>query len=122
MLEILTQVAVTKRECEIKLDEMDFDEKKKTYERKNLILQGLDPDKEERIKEKAAKKKKKLKQKQNDVKDYQHALSRDERNKLNKFKNAKVKADKNSEEFTDKNSKKHKGANLKKSKKKVKWK
>lgn len=33
------------REAEIKLDETDFDEKKLINKRKNLILQGKDPDK-----------------------------------------------------------------------------
>ena len=37
-------MSVTKREQEIKLDETDFDEKRKTNKRKKLISQGLDPD------------------------------------------------------------------------------
>eukprot|EP00095_Tigriopus_kingsejongensis_P000465 maker-scaffold217_size252476-snap-gene-1.38 protein:Tk00465 transcript:maker-scaffold217_size252476-snap-gene-1.38-mRNA-1 annotation:"probable atp-dependent rna helicase ddx49" len=42
--EILTQVNVTKREQEIKLDEQDFDEKRLINKRKRLILKGIDPD------------------------------------------------------------------------------
>ena len=41
---ILTEVKVTMREAEIKLDETDFDEKKLINKRKKLILQGQDPD------------------------------------------------------------------------------
>lgn len=49
---ILTEVKVTMREAEIKLDETDFDEKKLINKRKNLILQGEDPDEvEKKIKE-----------------------------------------------------------------------
>jgi ATP-dependent RNA helicase DDX49/DBP8 len=40
---ILTQVSVTKREQEIKLDETDFDEKKLINKRKRLIAAGMDP-------------------------------------------------------------------------------
>lgn len=45
---LLTQVKVTMREAEIKLDETDFDERKLINKRKNLILQGKDPDMIER--------------------------------------------------------------------------
>ena len=41
--QILNQVNITKREQEIKLDEEDFDEKRKINKRKKLISQGLDP-------------------------------------------------------------------------------
>lgn len=43
---IVTQVSVTKREAEIKLDEADFYEKKQINKRKKLILEGKDPDEE----------------------------------------------------------------------------
>jgi ATP-dependent RNA helicase DDX49/DBP8 len=49
VIQILTQVAVTKREQEIKLDEADFDEKKKINKRKGLIMQGLEPEEADRI-------------------------------------------------------------------------
>lgn len=48
--EILTQVNVTKREQEIKLDEMDFDEKKKINKRKRMLMNGIDPEMEEKRK------------------------------------------------------------------------
>ncbi|KAK5869701.1 hypothetical protein PBY51_024399 [Eleginops maclovinus] len=44
VLKILTQVNVTRRQCEIKLESTDFDEKKEIYKRKELILEGKDPD------------------------------------------------------------------------------
>lgn len=46
MIRILTQVEVTKREQEIKLDEegQDFDEKKRINKRKKLIEKGLEPE------------------------------------------------------------------------------
>uniref|UniRef100_A0A8C4HPG6 RNA helicase n=1 Tax=Dicentrarchus labrax TaxID=13489 RepID=A0A8C4HPG6_DICLA len=44
VLKILTQVNVTRRECEIKLESTDFDEKKEINKRKQLILEGKDPD------------------------------------------------------------------------------
>ncbi|KAI3368610.1 hypothetical protein L3Q82_025620, partial [Scortum barcoo] len=40
VLKILTQVNVTRRECEIKLESTDFDEKKEINKRKQLILEG----------------------------------------------------------------------------------
>lgn len=48
VVKIITQVSVTKREAEMKLDETDFYEKKIINKRKNLILEGKDPDEEER--------------------------------------------------------------------------
>lgn len=62
--EILTQVNVTKREQEIILDKNDFEEKRKTNKRKKMILEGLDPDEEEkrRNKERRKKLKKELKE------------------------------------------------------------
>lgn len=47
---IFTQVSVTKREAEIKLDQNDFEERKQINKRKKLILEGKDPDEEERRK------------------------------------------------------------------------
>jgi len=43
-MKILTQVSVTKREQEIKLDEDDFDEKKRINLRKKLIQGGMEPE------------------------------------------------------------------------------
>ncbi|XP_053558880.1 probable ATP-dependent RNA helicase DDX49 isoform X1 [Bombina bombina] len=64
VLKILTQVNVTLRECEIKLECTDFDEKKEINKRKQLILEGKDPDLEAKRKaelEKIKKQKKKFK-------------------------------------------------------------
>ncbi|XP_075467288.1 putative ATP-dependent RNA helicase DDX49 [Ascaphus truei] len=64
VLRILTQVNVTRRECEIKLECADFDEKKEINKRKQLILEGKDPDLEAKRKaelEKIKKQKKKFK-------------------------------------------------------------
>lgn len=63
---ILTQVNVTRRECEIKLEASDFDEKKEINKRKQLILEGKDPDLEAKRKaelEKIKSQKKKFKEK-----------------------------------------------------------
>uniref|UniRef100_A0A6Q2Y1B0 RNA helicase n=1 Tax=Esox lucius TaxID=8010 RepID=A0A6Q2Y1B0_ESOLU len=46
VLKILTQVNVTRRECEIQLESTDFDEKKEINKRKQIILEGKDPDME----------------------------------------------------------------------------
>ncbi|XP_041321782.1 probable ATP-dependent RNA helicase DDX49 [Pyrgilauda ruficollis] len=48
VLDILTQVNVTRRECEIELEGMDFDEKKEINKRKQMILEGKDPELEAR--------------------------------------------------------------------------
>ncbi|XP_064620653.1 probable ATP-dependent RNA helicase DDX49 [Lineus longissimus] len=53
---IFTEVAVSRREAEIKLDERDFDEKKNIYKRKKLIAEGKDPDDEEKKKARLIKK------------------------------------------------------------------
>ena len=53
VMKILTQVSVTKREQEIKLDEADFDEKKKINKRKKLITKGFDPEEADRQLEKS---------------------------------------------------------------------
>ncbi|XP_030921167.1 probable ATP-dependent RNA helicase DDX49 [Geospiza fortis] len=50
VLDILTQVNVTRRECEIELEGMDFDEKKEINKRKQMILEGKDPEQEARRK------------------------------------------------------------------------
>ncbi|KAL0273022.1 UNVERIFIED_CONTAM: hypothetical protein PYX00_005799 [Menopon gallinae] len=44
VIKILTQVKVTKREAEIKLNETDFFERRYINERKRLIMEGKDPD------------------------------------------------------------------------------
>uniref|UniRef100_A0A8C2WG31 RNA helicase n=1 Tax=Cyclopterus lumpus TaxID=8103 RepID=A0A8C2WG31_CYCLU len=65
VLKILTQVNVTRRQCEIKLESTDFDEKKEINKRKQLILEGKDPDLEAKRKaelEKIQSQKKKFKQ------------------------------------------------------------
>ncbi|XP_056270149.1 probable ATP-dependent RNA helicase DDX49 [Pseudoliparis swirei] len=65
VLKILTQVNVTRRKCEIKLESTDFDEKKEINKRKQLILEGKDPDLEAKRKaelEKIRSQKKKFKQ------------------------------------------------------------
>ncbi|XP_049836380.1 probable ATP-dependent RNA helicase DDX49 isoform X1 [Schistocerca gregaria] len=54
---IFTQVSVTKREAEIKLDETDFYERKMINKRKKLILEGKDPDEEEEKRRKMLKRK-----------------------------------------------------------------
>lgn len=48
VLKILTQVSVTKREQEIKLDEGDFEEKRRINQRKKLIEEGMDPEEADR--------------------------------------------------------------------------
>ncbi|XP_019369162.1 PREDICTED: probable ATP-dependent RNA helicase DDX49 [Gavialis gangeticus] len=62
VLDILTQVNVTRRECEIKLEAANFDEKKEINKRKQMILEGKDPDLEEKRKAELAKIKRKNKQ------------------------------------------------------------
>lgn len=48
----VTQVLVTKREAEIKLDQQNFGERKEINKRKAMLLEGLDPDEvEEKLKE-----------------------------------------------------------------------
>lgn len=54
MLQILTQVSVTKREQEINLDEADFEEKRRINKRKKLIIQGLEPEEADRQLERLA--------------------------------------------------------------------
>ncbi|XP_051828253.1 probable ATP-dependent RNA helicase DDX49 isoform X1 [Antechinus flavipes] len=62
VLKILTQVNVVRRECEIKLEATDFDEKKEINKRKQLILEGKDPDLEAKRKAELAKIRQKNKQ------------------------------------------------------------
>ncbi|KYO42686.1 probable ATP-dependent RNA helicase DDX49 [Alligator mississippiensis] len=62
VLDILTQVNVVRRECEIKLEASEFDEKKEINKRKQMILEGKDPDLEEKRKAELAKIKRKNKQ------------------------------------------------------------
>lgn len=65
VLQILTQVNVVRRECEIKLEAANFDEKKEINKRKQLILEGKDPDLEAKRKAELAK----IKQKNRRFKD-----------------------------------------------------
>ncbi|TSM94626.1 putative ATP-dependent RNA helicase DDX49 [Bagarius yarrelli] len=55
VLKILTQVNVTRRQCEIKLEATDFDEKKEINKKKQMILEGKDPELEEKRKNELAK-------------------------------------------------------------------
>ncbi|XP_068175157.1 probable ATP-dependent RNA helicase DDX49 [Antennarius striatus] len=92
VLKILTQVNVTRRECEIKLDATDFDEKKEINKRKQLILEGKDPDLEAKRKaelEKIRSKKKVFKQK------IQESIQRQKQGQQRK--NLKTKQKKNKE-------------------------
>uniref|UniRef100_A0A669Q5L6 Probable ATP-dependent RNA helicase DDX49 n=1 Tax=Phasianus colchicus TaxID=9054 RepID=A0A669Q5L6_PHACC len=59
VLDILNHVNITRRECEIELEYMDFDEKKEINKRKQMVLEGKDPDLEEKRKAELAKIKKK---------------------------------------------------------------
>ncbi|XP_046817544.1 probable ATP-dependent RNA helicase DDX49 [Vespa crabro] len=60
---ILTQVSVAKREAEIKLDEADFYEKKIINKRKQLLLEGKDPEEIDLILQKHKKRRKLQKRK-----------------------------------------------------------
>jgi ATP-dependent RNA helicase DDX49/DBP8 len=60
-MKILMQVSVTRREAEIKLDETNFYEKKLINKRKNLILEGKDPDEVEEEEEKMKRKRRRKK-------------------------------------------------------------
>ncbi|XP_017783893.1 PREDICTED: probable ATP-dependent RNA helicase DDX49 [Nicrophorus vespilloides] len=62
---IYTQVAVTKSEASIKVDEKEFYEKKRVNQRKQWILEGLDPDEEEDKVEQEKKKRKRTKRLKN---------------------------------------------------------
>lgn len=65
---ILTQVSVAKREAEIKLDEADFYEKKIINKRKQLIMEGKDPDEVDLLL-KEHKKRRKLKKRKKEISD-----------------------------------------------------
>lgn len=71
MITIFTQISVTKREAEIRLDETDFNERKMINKRKKLILEGKDPDEIEELlnpkKKKGRKPKKKSKGETNEL-------------------------------------------------------
>lgn len=73
VLQILTQVNVVRRECEIKLEAANFDEKKEINKRKQLILEGKDPDLEAKRKAELAKIKRKNRRFKEQV---EHALQR----------------------------------------------
>lgn len=88
VLKILTQVNVTRRECEIRLESTDFDEKKEINKRKQLILEGKDPDLEAKRKaelEKIKSQKKKFKQK------IQESIQRQKHTKTKPMKKKKAK-------------------------------
>ncbi|XP_071964725.1 probable ATP-dependent RNA helicase DDX49 [Antedon mediterranea] len=63
VLRILNEVAVAKREAELKLEEIDFGEKRKINKQKQLIREGKDPEEEETRKRKVWKEKRKLRKK-----------------------------------------------------------
>lgn len=54
--EILVQVNTSRREADLKLEEQDWGQARKTNKRKKLILEGKDPDAEEKRKKKLKKK------------------------------------------------------------------
>ena len=56
--EILVQVNTARRESDIKLEEKDWGQARQTNKRKKLLLEGKDPEAEERRKRKLKKKKK----------------------------------------------------------------
>jgi len=56
---IVTEVSVAKREAEIKLDEQDFGEQKVINKRKRLILEGKNPDSDEKHRKRQKGKRKK---------------------------------------------------------------
>uniref|UniRef100_A0A673X443 RNA helicase n=1 Tax=Salmo trutta TaxID=8032 RepID=A0A673X443_SALTR len=81
VLKILTQVNVARRECEIKLESTDFDEKKEINKRKQMILEGKDPDVEAKRKaelEKIRSEKRKFKERiQETIQKKQHGIPMD---------------------------------------------
>ncbi|XP_072166729.1 probable ATP-dependent RNA helicase DDX49 [Diadema setosum] len=56
VLPILNEVALAKSQAEMKLEELDFGERKAIHKRKQLILEGKDPDEEESLAESRRKK------------------------------------------------------------------
>ncbi|CAB0037222.1 unnamed protein product [Trichogramma brassicae] len=88
IVQIFTEISVTKREAEIKLDETDFNEKKMINKRKKLIESGLDPEEADEI---LAKKKKQNKPEKKDSKEDEAEIELDEtdineKKKINKRK------------------------------------
>lgn len=80
----MTQVHVTKREAQIKLDETDFDERRLINKRKKLINEGKNPDEIEKdIKRKRKEKRKKYFERKNLMKTI------DEENNIYRQKNVK---------------------------------
>ncbi|XP_022108140.1 probable ATP-dependent RNA helicase DDX49 [Acanthaster planci] len=63
VLPILNEVALAKRQAEMKLEELDFGEKRAINKRKQMILEGKDPDEEEKKKHKLLKKRRREHQK-----------------------------------------------------------
>ncbi|XP_063433312.1 probable ATP-dependent RNA helicase DDX49 [Mytilus trossulus] len=68
VMKILVEVATSKREAQIRLDERDFGEQKEINKRKRMILEGKDPEKEEQKKQKFIKEKTKERKKERDMK------------------------------------------------------
>ncbi|KAH9510169.1 putative ATP-dependent RNA helicase ddx49 [Bulinus truncatus] len=84
VMKLLTEVAVSRRQAEIRLDERDFGEKRQINKRKKLLLEGKDPDKEEE--EKLAKRKA-LKVKDTEKMQQKRAEKQERKEKFkNKFK------------------------------------
>lgn len=59
VLPILNEVAIAKSQAQMKLEELDFGEKRRINKRKQMILEGKDPEEEERKKQKMIKERKK---------------------------------------------------------------
>ncbi|KAM6962487.1 putative ATP-dependent RNA helicase DDX49 [Aplochiton taeniatus] len=81
---ILTQVNVTRRECEIRLESTDFDEKKEINKRKQMILEGKDPDLE-------AKRKAELEKIRSDKKRFKERIQRTIQNQQSEMLKKKLK-------------------------------
>ena len=89
---IFTQISVTKREAEIKLDETDYYEKKFINKKKKLILQGMEPDEAEeflRRKFKSNRQKKRKNETDEDLKD--NDTSSETKSEENEFESKKIK-------------------------------
>ncbi|KAG5850874.1 hypothetical protein ANANG_G00087020 [Anguilla anguilla] len=93
VLKILTQVNVTRRECEIKLESTDFDERKEINKRKQMILEGKDPDLEQKRKaelERIRSEKRKFKERiQESIQRKQNVMLRKKLQKKNRVKRKK---------------------------------
>ncbi|CAL4132218.1 unnamed protein product, partial [Meganyctiphanes norvegica] len=87
---ILKQVNVTKREQEIKLDETNFDERRNINKRKRLIMEGKDPEEEE----KKLQKRLKIKRKKQQEEQQSLLKTRKELRKKNLINSSKVKSKK----------------------------